>query len=228
MANYLMKYKGKYRLLCELNQNTNDFPRNEDESIEDIDVYISCQHGNKIFTYGHIDNKKPVWLIAYIPSLGRGHNIIKTLNDNDIEYIDYMESDEEVEFKFKAADIEIIAELMKARTSGASISPFSSRNLPKSNVKIPTEKIARYKEITSIVPKSDLLIISRLTNNFLDDILSKSLRKRGKKTYDYRSDMKKLKLARQTKEYIYIKNMFDEYLDYLENNLQIFQKGTCN
>lgn len=231
MASYLMKYKGKYRLLCELDQNSNDFPRSDDDSIEDIDVYISCQHGSKIFVYGHIDNKRPVWLIAYIPSLGRGRNIIKALNEKGVEYIDCIESDEEVEFKFRASDIEIVAELMKARTSGASISPFSNRNLPKSDVKIPTEKIALYKEITSVIPKGDLLIISRLTNDFLEEILSKSLGRGGKKKFtpfDYKSDMKKLKLARQSKEYIFVKGYFDEYLDYLENNLKNFQKSTCN
>lgn len=232
MANYLMRYKGKYRLLCELDQNTNDFPRDDTGSIDDTDVYISCQHGSKIFVYGHIDNKRPVWLWAYVPSLIRGHNIIKTLEAKNIELIDIRESDKEVEFKFKASDIEIVAEFMKARTSGASISPFSNKNLPRSEVEIPREKIALYKEITGVIPKGDLLLISRLTNDFLENILSKSLGKKGKNksnvSFDYKADMKKLKLARQSKEYIYIKGYFDEYLNYLKNNLQNFQKSTCN
>ena len=231
MANYLLKYKGKYRVLPTLDQNTNDFVRNDDGSIDDADIYISCQNGCKIMTYGHIDNKKPVWLIAYIPSLIRGRNIIKALKEKNVEYVDHVESDEEVEFKFKASDIEIVAELMKARTSGASISPFSSKNLPKTNVEIPTDKIARYKEITSDIPNGDLLSIHRATNDFLDNILQKSLEKGTKKsktTFDYKTDMKKLKLGRQTKEYIYVKGMFDEYLNYLENNLKNFQKSTCN
>lgn len=219
-----MKYKGKYRLLCELDQNTNDFPRDSDGSIKDADVYISCQHGNKIFVYGHIDNKRPVWLLAYVPSLIRGHNIVKALKEKGIEYIGYMENDEEVEFKFKAADIEVVAELMKARTSGASISPFSNKNLPRSEVEIPTDKIALYKEITSVIPKGDLLLISRLTNDFLDNILSKSLRNRGQKTYDYKLEMRKLKMSRQIKEYIYVKNMWDEYLDYLKKEIEKIYK----
>jgi len=222
MANYLMRYKGQYRLLCELDQDTNDFPRDADGNIEDIDVYISCQNGNRIYTYGHIDNKRPVWLVAYIPSIGRGHNIIKAVKESGIEYVDHIENDEEVEFKFKAADIEIVAELLKARTSGASISPFSSRNLPKSNVEIPAEKIALYKEITKDVPKGELLSISRVTNDFLDDIMSKSLCKRGKKqseSFNIKDDMKKMKLARQSKEYIYVKGFWDEYLNYLKDNL---------
>ena len=215
-----MKYKGKYRLKVELDQYTNDFTRREDGSLEDIDVYIDCQNGCKIFLYGHINNTKPVWLWAYIPSLGRGHNIIKALKEKDIMLVDVRENDEEVEFKFKAADIEIVAELMKAKTSGASISPFSSKNLPKSDVKIPTDEIARYKEITSVIPKTDLLFISRSTNEFIDNILQKGLRKSTKnKKFDCRQDMRKLKMARQVKEYIYTKNYWNEYLDYLKKEI---------
>lgn len=222
--NYILKYKGKYRLLCEIDQNTFDFPRDADGSIDDTDVYISCQYGNKIFNYGHIDNKRPVWLLAYIPSLIRGHNIVKELKKNNIELVDVMENDSEVEFKFKATDIEIVAELMKARTYGAGISPFSSKNLPKSSVEIPEDKIALYKDITSVIPRSDLLIISRLTNDFLENVLQKCLRSKGKRTYDYKSEMKKLKMSRQVKEYIYTKNMLDEYLNYLKKELEKIYK----
>lgn len=225
MANYLMKYKGQYRLKIELDKRTNDFIRRDDGTIEDSDVYIDCSHGNKIFTYGHINNTRPVWLLAYIPSIGRGHNIIKSLKENNIMLVDIRENDEEVEFKFKATDIEIVAELMKAKTGGASISPFSSKNLPKSDVKIPTEEIARYKEITSVIPKSDLLCISRLTNQFLEENLQKSLRKSTKnKSYDYSADMKYMCLGRQVKEFIWIKNFWNEYLDYLQKELKIFEK----
>ena len=219
--NYLMRYKGKYRLKTELDQSSNDFVRRDDGSIEDIDVYIDCQHGNRIFVYGHINNTKPVWLLAYIPSLGRGHNIINALKKNNIMIADVIESDEEVEFKFKASDIEIVAELMKAKTGGASISPFSNKNLPKSDVEIPLEKIEQYKEITSVIPKGDLLFISRTTNSFLDDILQKSLRKSTKnKSYDYKFDIKKLKMVRQVKEFIYTKGLWEEYLNYLKKEIE--------
>lgn len=218
MSNYLLKYKGKYRILPTLDQNTNDFVRNDDGSINDIDIYISCQNGCKIFNYGHGK------LIAYIPSIIRGRKIIKALKEKGVEYIDYLETDEEVEFKFKATDIEIVAELMKARTSGASISPFSNKNLPKSDIEIPKEKMALYKKITSVIPKCDLLLISRLTNDFLDNIMQKSLRNRGQKTYDYKSEMKKLKLSRQAKEFIFVKNMFDEYLDYIKKEIEKIYK----
>lgn len=219
--NYIMRYKGRYRLKVELDQNTLDFPRNEDGSIEDIDVYIDCRHGNRISTYGHINNTRPVWLIGFVPSIGRGHNIVNTLKEKDIELVDIMENDKEVEFKFKATDIEVVAELMKAKTSGAKISPFSIKNLPKSDVEIPTEEIARYKEITSVVPKTNLLLISKLTNEFLENVLQKDIRRitRNKK-YEYKSEMKKLMMARQSKEFIYTKSYWDKYLDYLKKEIE--------
>lgn len=218
--NYIMRYKGTYRLKVELDQNTNDFVRRSDGSLEDIDVYVSCQHDNRIYCYGHINNTRPVWLIAYIPSIKRGRNIVKALKEKDIELVDIIENDEEVEFKFKASDIEIVAELMKARTSGANISPFSTRNLPKADVKIPTEEIARYKEITSVVPKTDLLVLARTTNEFLENVLQKDIRRitRNKK-YDYKSEMKLLKMSRQTKEFIWTKNYWNEYLNYLDKEI---------
>lgn len=219
MSNYILKYKGEYRILPTLDQRTNDFIRNNDGSINDDDIYISCQNGCKIFLYGHINNTKPVWLVSYIPSIGRGHNIVKALKEKGIEYADYFETDEEVEFKFKAKDIEIVAELMKARTIGADISPFSSRNLPKSDVKIPSEKIKGYKEITNVIPRNDLLFIHKATSGFLEDILQKSLRKTDKK-FSFKQDMKKLKMSRQTKEYIFYKGFWDEYLKYLEKEIE--------
>ena len=222
MANYLLKYKNTYRILAEIDQNTNDFIRDENGNIDDTDIYISCQYGNKIMTYGHIDNKKAVWLIAYIPSIGRGRNIIKAVEEQKIEYIDYIETDEEVEFKFKAKDIEPIATLLKVKTSGASISPFSTKNLPKAkNIEIPTDKINAYKAISSQVEKGDLLLISRITTNFLDEVLQKKYKK-DCKTFDYKSDMKKCCMSRLTKEYIYSKGMWEEYLIYLETKIKSY------
>lgn len=221
--NYLMKYKGKYRILTELDQTTNDFVREHDDSLCDLDCYISCQNGNKIFTYGHEDNKKVVWLTAYVPSIGRGHNILKAVQKLGIEIHNVEETDSEILFRFKAKDIEPIAELMKAKTLGADISPFSSKNLPRSKVEIPLERIEEYKAITSIVQKSDLLLIHKLTTSFLDNVLQKKMSKiECNKNFDYKSDMKKLMLSRQTKEYIWVKNFFDEYLAYLSKEIKKF------
>ena len=137
MAQYLLKFKGRYRILPELDLGTNDFPRDKNGEIskEYDDIYIACQYGNRIYNYG-----KGI-LYAYIPSIGRGRNIRKALDKQGILYTDYNETDEEVEFKFKAKDIEPIATLLKAKTNGANISPFSKKNLPKAkDVEIPLDE----------------------------------------------------------------------------------------
>ena len=215
MAQYLLKYKGAYRILGELDQDTGDFPRdaygNIDEDYDDL--YISCQYGNKIKS-AHLDESRRMLLFAYIPSIGRGRNIKKALDEQGIWYNDYEETDAEATFFFKAADIEPVAKLMKAKTSGANISPFSSKNLPKaSDVKLPTDLMNKYKTVSSKIEKKDLLIIHRITTSFLSDILAKKLK------IDYKADMKKLHMSRQVKEYIYTKNLFDEYLKYLDEKI---------
>ena len=221
MANYLMKYKSIYRLLPELDLETHDFPRDEAGNIDDdAGIYISCQNGSKITYWGLNDSRRGV-LIAYIPSLGRGRNVKKALKKQGIDIFDYNESDEEVMFKFAAADIEPVAELMKARTSGANISPFSSKNLAKrKDVVIPENEMARYKDIISCVDKSSILKIRQINNSFLDDVLQKKIKK-SDKSFNWKTDSKKLCLSRQIKEYIWIKNFWNEYLDYLSKEIKV-------
>ena len=75
-TSYLIdKFKGQYRIKVPYNLTTNDFTRKINGTLEDADCFIDCQYGNKIFHYG-----KDV-LQAYIPSLGRGHNVLKAINE---------------------------------------------------------------------------------------------------------------------------------------------------
>ena len=224
MANhYLMKYKGTYRILPELDKETHDFPRNALGEIEETydDIYITCHHGSKIFCYGKDGTR--IALMAYIPSLIIGRRIKKAMDEQDIPYTNYMETDEEITFRFKPTNIEPIAELMKAKTSGANISPFSTKNLPKAKVEIPIEKLQEYKAIIADVQKSDLFIIKGITNDFLANILSKKYRKVDRK-FSYKQDMRKMMMGRMSKEYIYSKEMFDDYLAYLKRRIKAFYK----
>lgn len=223
MSNYLLKYKGKYRILPTLEEDTHDFPRHWNGTIDDSDIYIACQYGNKIFCYGRYKGSRTVWLEAYIPSIGRGRNIKKELDQLKIEYQKYTETDSEVLFRFQSKDIDVVAQLLKAKTFGASISPFSSKNLPKSDIKIPSSEIERYKEITALVKEGDFLIIHKITTAFLRSELQRKYRKNDR-LFDYKSDMKRLCLKRQTKEYIYVKGLWNEYLDYLKKEVDQFYK----
>lgn len=225
MAHYLMKYKGTYRVLPELDMVYHDLPRDIHGNIEhdDVELYISCQYGNTIKEWGHDTNGRVV-LQAYIPSIGRGRNIKKAMDAQGIPYTHYHETDEEVEFRFKPKDITPIAELMKAKTSGANISPFSIKNLPKADVEIPLAEIERYKDIVAAVQKEDLLIIHKFTTNFLTTVLSKKYKATDKK-FDYVVDMRKMMMGRMAKEYIYTKGMWEEYLTYMNNKIKSFYKN---
>ena len=221
---YLMKYKGTYRVLPVLDEVYHDLPRDNSGNIihEEVELYIACKNGNKITEYGK-DTSNRMVLRAYIPSIGRGRNVKKAMDAKGVQYSNYRETDEEVEFHFKAKDIEPIAELMGAKTGGANISPFSTKNLPKADVEISTAEIERYRAVAAKVQKDDLLIIHRITTDFLSNILEKKYKKIDKK-FDVGVDMKKLMMSRMVKEYIYTKNMWDEYLDFLQKKIEKFYK----
>lgn len=219
---YMMKYKGKYRLLSPIDIETNDFPRTPSGDVEeDLEIYITCQHGSKIYAYG-TDGHKEMQLAAYVPSLGRGRNVRKAMDKEKIEYYAYDETDEEVRFIFSSNDIEKVARLTKAKISGANISPMSKRNLPKNNnVIIPDDDMAIYKNATSSINSSNMAKLKSINKSFMDDVLAKRLKEnpRARKPFDYKADMRKLMLAGKTKEYIWVKGLWKEYVDYLNDNL---------
>lgn len=232
MSNYLMKYKGQYRIKPNLDLQLNDVPRDEHGNIDPSydDIYIKCSNGAQIYNYGH------GILVAYISSIGRGHNILisiaKELNlidedTNEREYdalysrlnknrtvFDIMENDAEIEFKFNSKNMELIAKYLKPQTSGADISPFSTRNLPKSSYTIPDEDLREYLEITNRIPKEDKLLITHATKGFMSNILSKdSLYK----TVSMKVDMRQKCL--KSREYIHSVGKWNEYIKYLEKEL---------
>lgn len=224
MSHYLMKYKGTYRVLPVLDEVYHDLPRNTSGDIihEEVELYIACKNGNKITEYGK-DTSNRMELKAYIPSIGRGRNVKRALDAQGVPYTNYLETDEEVEFRFKAKDIEPIATLMNVKTGGANISPFSTKNLPKADVEIPTEEIERYKAVVAEVQKDDLLVIHRITTDFLSNFLEKKCKKNDK-CFSYTVDMKKMMMGRMAKEYIWTKGFWNDYLVFLQKKIKDFYK----
>ncbi len=161
-------------------------------------------------------------LAAYVPSLGRGRNVRKAMDKEKVEYYAYDETDEEVRFLFSSNDIEKVAKLLKAKISGANISPMSKRNLPKDNsVTIPDDDMAMYKNVTSSINSGNMVRLKSLNKSFMDNVLAKKLKEnpRARKPFDYKTDMRKMMLSGKTKEYIWVKGLWKEYVDYLNDNL---------
>ena len=186
----------------------NTFPREYNGQFADNDIFIDCYHNCRIFSYGH------GILQAYIPSIGRGHNIVKAIKEDFKEEIifDIEESSTEVLFKFHAKHLDKLVPMLKPKTSAADRSPFSSKNLPKAKYDIPTEDLNKYKAIVEKVGKSRVLELSHITNSYLQSLVTK------KNTWeDIKVDMgiKCLK----NKEYIHSIGKWDDYIDYLENNI---------
>ena len=207
----ISKFKGIYRLKVPYNPQTNDFNRKLNGTLEDIDVYIDCQHGNKVTYYGNSI------LQAYIPSIIRGHNIIKEIQKIDSSFIfDIEETDEEVLFKFKYINSDKIIPLLKPKTLGANISPFSSKNLPKNkDYKIPDEDLNLYKEIVAKIPPERILVLTHITNSYIKTLVNR------RNTMDkIRADMKLKGLS--GKNYIHSIGKWKDYIKYMEKNLYEF------
>lgn len=201
-----MRYKGQYRLKTEIDKKTKMFPREYTGQFADNDVYIDCQKGVRIHHYG-----KSI-LEAYVPSLQRGHNIIKAIKEQFHEEIIFHieESDEEVLFRFHSKYMKDLEPILKPKTSGASISPFSSKNLPQNkSYKIPDEEILVYKEIVQKIGKNRIIELTHATNNYLKSLVTK------KNTWEnIKSDMALKGL--KGKEYIHSIGKWNKYIKFLE------------
>lgn len=208
--NYLIShYKGKYRIKCEYDKASNQFPRKLDGTYEDIDCYIDCYNNIKIFYFGKST------LETYIPSKGRGHNIIKAIEDELGEEIIYNkeENDSEVMFHFKAKDLDKLVKFLKPKTNGSNISPFSLKNLPKNKeYTIPDKDLMLYKNIIKNIGKNQIITLSHITNSYLKTLVTK------RNTWEnIKADMALKCLS--GKNYIHSIGKWKEYIDYLERSV---------
>lgn len=216
MSNWLYtNCYGKYRLKLPIDKNTNDFPRNVDKnnkhgSIEDIDMYIPCKYG-EISYYGRGK------INVYITSKTVGKRLIKELSTGKgVSLSRVVEGDDEISFVVSSKELDYIARNLKAQTMGKNIRPTSTKNLPTSNYEIPIEKIEEYKKITGAIPIGEGLKVKTITDKFLNEILAKKY-----KIKDIGANMKLKCMSRQRKEYIDSYGMWDEYIEFLRNELEV-------
>lgn len=210
MSSYLMKYKGIYRLKSAYDLRTNQFPRKLNGTFEDIDMYIDAKNGVRIYHYGGRI------LECYIPSIKRGHNIIKEIQSdlgNEVVF-NIVETDVEILFRFNSKDMELLESYLKPKTSGANISPYSSRNLPRNkSYTIPDEESLQYKAIVEKIGQKRIIELTHTTNSFLQSLVTK------KNTWeDIKADMALKGLS--GKNYIHSIGKWNEYISYLERNIK--------
>ena len=244
MAGYLRKYVGIYRVKAEYDTSTNDYPRdwsgNIDPSFDDL--YIDCRNDIKI---KHSSNNV---LSCYVPSKQRGTNVLKKIYTDKINDCLPIETNEtkkyfnnlcdmlikfnilvsaevldyEVLFEFKTDMLDYIAQLVGAKTSGANISPFSVKNLPKTHYPIPKNDMELYKKAMLKLPKkivtikgkpremTDGLIVNKINDNF-----NKLLNKEFGKGFNATTEMKSLGL--KNKQYYHSIGKWKEYCDFITN-----------
>ena len=189
---------------------TRQFPRELNGQFADRDVYIDCYNKIQIFHYGHSI------LEAYIPSIGRGHNIIKAIESElgKEVILKIEETDEEVLFHFHSKYMEQLKKYLKPKTNGANISPFSTKNLPKTKYDIPDEDLVIYKNIVEKLDKNRIIELTHISNNYLQSLVCK------KNTWeDIKADMALKGL--KGKDYIHSIGKWNDYIKYLEKELKL-------
>lgn len=162
MDNYLTThYKGKYRVRAHYDKSTNDFVRDADGNLDDsfADFYLSGRAGIEIKHATGSD------LACYIPKLKVGTGVLKSYYEKciggygnksiekivtELQAAGYMGDCDilsaEVFFIFPAKYLDDLAPIVKLKTAGASMSPFSTRNLPRAPYEIPKKDMDAYKE----------------------------------------------------------------------------------
>lgn len=132
---------------------------------------------------------------------------------------DIEQTDEETLFKVKDKDLENIIEFLEPQTNGASISPFSTKNLKKD--KQPFVEVvnhtqnAVYEEIKAFLPKDDKLFIGQWNRCFIADFLTQKL---GMSADEIKTDMKQKNMKQ--KDYFCHVGYWNEYIEYLKGKVK--------
>lgn len=150
-----------------------------------------------------------------MPSIVRGHNIVKAIREeiNKDILFNIIETDSEVLFQFKASDFDTLEKYLKPKTNGAHISPFSSKNLPKDReYKIPDNELKPYKDIIERIGQNRIIELTHMTNKFLKTLVTKT-----NNWKDIKANMAMKGIY--GKKYIHSIGKWEDYIEYLERNI---------
>lgn len=209
MYRYLLKYVGVYRVKAELDDEKKDFPREEtgeiDKSFEDL--YIPCAKG--VIKHTYLGND--VLALCFYDKAQQGRNIFSALTEKYPKLQLGLDDDgTDCLIYFNAQDIKKIATVCGPRTSGKDIQPFSVKNLPKVEYKIPSADLTQLYEITKDLSKTDTLqFFKKVNTDFI-------------KTLDKQTQLKKKQSRLGTREFIHSLGLWTKYLTYVKRKYKKF------
>lgn len=113
----MRNYINKYRVICEWSRDTL-------QPIKD-DLYIQCRRNGQIYRV----NENTV--AYYRPSRGNSETLATELSKLGVGGVSNCSTDGDILIHFNESSLDIVADKVGAVTSGASISPYSIKNLRK-------------------------------------------------------------------------------------------------
>lgn len=218
---YLMKYVGKYRVKAHLTLE-DDFIYDVYDKLDDSydELYIPCYGCEIRHTYEYDKNGVKFYIYS---GREKGKKIVNALKE---EYGDslWLEVDDLSSWDFMVyfyeKDLEKIFTVVKPHCSGAKISPYSPKNLPR-KVKndIDEKQNARYKKLLERLDMNQMEI-AHFIRSCVTDFNDVILKKKGK-DYDILKERKALRL--KPKEFIIYIGMYNEFLDLLEERVNQYE-----
>ena len=210
---YLEKYIGKYRVRAPLDEDTQNFPLTEDGFLDPSfdDLYIRCKRGGRIVhSYRRLTGD--AILAWYYEGAKKGNRVVAEIREKYSEKELWLEVDDECGsdflMYFKDSDFSKIAPFLKPETYGASIRPYSKKNVPKAN-NIPEEDLERLRAITNKLGTRKMIFIKQCVEEF-DDLIPVN---KGKK---YNPTRERAKSGLRGKEFIYAIGLWEEFLQFCE------------
>jgi len=131
MFRYLEKYTGKYRVLPLLDLETNDFPRDENGEIDEDydDLYIPFKGGIQI-RHTYIKDTLAIFILDKADSAAT--KIIDKIHEKYFDVnLDLDRVGRDAFIYFSINDMDKVAEVLGARTSGARIKWYAKSNIKK-------------------------------------------------------------------------------------------------
>ena len=229
MFRYLEKhYLGKYRVKAHYDLETLDFPRTPTGGIDEEydEQYIPCKRGEIRHTYRDIRGK---YILAwYCDNIRTGVSVYNELKEKYPEVDWEVDEDlglgkddiycnfgrkKDVIIYFEAKEIDKVASVVGANTRGASIRPYSIKNLPKEPYQIPEQELNEYVEAIEKFKGDSPLDLAQILRKVNKEFALK-WDKNNESEISFITQQHNSKL--KFKEYVHSIGIWNEYIEFLK------------